>query len=159
MLGVWMTRTEDGTKDKLKERKRREWKRERERGRYNEGNGFTLSFVSPLICSLSSFLPRWPFTAGNELPEDILREKGLGDSRRERNRRKWKVGEREEEKEQKEGEREQELTSEIVWTLFTVYFCELKAVEAQKARGNWSKLVYLHTPLLSSVFVPQFYRC
>lgn len=87
--------------------------RERERGRYNEGNGFTLSFVSPLICSLSLFLPRWPFTAGNELPEDILREKGL-DSRRERNRRKWKVGEREEEKEQKEGEREQELTSEIV---------------------------------------------
>ena len=68
---------------------------------------------------------------------------------------------------QRERGKGQELTSEIVWTLLAVYFCELKAVEAQKAGGNWSKLVYLHasflsSPLLSSlssVFVPQFYRC
>lgn len=99
-----------------KEGNEREREEERERTWYNEGNGFILSFVSPLIRSLSltlSLVDHLP--AGNELPDDILREKGLDDSRGEGKRKKWKVGERGEEKGRPEREgREQELTSEIV---------------------------------------------
>lgn len=133
--------------------------KERKRAWYNEGNGFTLSFVSPLIRSFLNSLPLSVFLSPSlaiyRLETSYLRifyeKKVWGAIPGERGREKsWRARRGKGLAREREG-REQELTSEIVWTLLAVYFCELKAVEAQKTRGNWSKLVYLSprsSPLL-----------
>ena len=135
-----------------------------------KGTVSTLSFVSlwfALSLSLSfslsfSLVSPSHLRAGNELPEDILREKGLGDFRGEGKRRKWKVGEREEEEDRPEREGERAGINER--NRMNSSRCLLLWIKSSRSAKSWWKLVETRLsprffPLLSSPLLSLLCLC